>query len=387
MKCASDPHGFCRGINFIIMTQEIFLEKLKNNEHFINGFFKVISEYKCDKCKVLVETPYGICSCDPYNLYGNNAKPTISTAIDKNEYFSNYIKARNENYKNGNFIIISDFNGFNKNILVQTKYGIHELNANSLKRGEMPGINSAIDKIKYVHNLLTDKNKFYKEGLFKIINYKKGRVTLKDTYGECIMLLNDLVNNCQPTIQSATDKTTYIKNKFKELLNYKNYDYSKFIYNCSTCKSIITCKVHGDFEQTPSKHLSNQGCSICGNKKTGEYMLNNPNGWNHSNWQKSADRSKNFDSFKVYIIRCWNDDEEFYKIGKTFNTIKHRFRLKSMMPYNYEILKEFIFDNSKEASMYEEELLRINKNFSYKPYTIFNGNNECFYDYTLSGLI
>ena len=251
----------------------------------------------------------------------------------------------------------------------------------------MPGINSAVNQIDYVHNLLMDKNEFYRDGLFKIISYKKGKLTLEDNYGKCVMELYDLMNNCQPTVISAVDKTEYTKNRFKNLLYYDNYDYSKFIYNCATCKSIITCKQHGDFEQTPSKHLENQGCNLCGNKRTGDYMLNNPNGWNYTNWQKSAERSKNFDSFKVYIIRCWNDEEEFYKIGKTFNTIGHRFRLKSIMPYNYEILKKFIFDNSKEASMYEEELLRINKDFSYKPNILFNGSNECFYHYTLSGLI
>lgn len=369
------------------MTQEVFLEKLKSNPYFTNGYFKVISEYECDKCKVLVETPYGICSCDPYNLYGSKSRPTISTAVDKNEFYSNYIKANNESYKNGLFEIVSDFIGFNKEIFVKTKYGIHKTSANSLKRGEMPGINSAVNQIDYVHNLLMDKNEFYRDGLFKIISYKKGKLTLEDNYGKCVMELYDLMNNCQPTVISAVDKTEYTKNRFKNLLYYDNYDYSKFIYNCATCKSIITCKQHGDFEQTPSKHLENQGCNLCGNKRTGDYMLNNPNGWNYTNWQKSAERSKNFDSFKVYIIRCWNDEEEFYKIGKTFNTIGHRFRLKSIMPYNYEILKKFIFDNSKEASMYEEELLRINKDFSYKPNILFNGSNECFYHYTLSGLI
>ena len=116
-------------------------------------------------------------------------------------------------------------------------------------------------------------------------------------------------------------------------------------------------------------------------------MLNNPNGWNHTNWQKAGERSKFFDSFKVYIIRCWNEEEEFYKIGKTFTTVQARFRLKSMMPYNYEVWEEIIFNTSKEASKYEEKLLRINKNLSYKPSISFNGSNECFDDYSLSGLI
>ena len=96
------------------MKQSTFLEKLKSNPHFVNGYFTVISDYTCDKCKVLVQTPYGICSCDPYSLYGIKSKPSINTAVDKNKYFSNYIASRNSFYKNGDFEIISDFKGFNK---------------------------------------------------------------------------------------------------------------------------------------------------------------------------------------------------------------------------------------------------------------------------------
>ena len=369
------------------MTQEVFLEKLKNNEHFVNGYFKVISDYECDKCKVLVETAYGVCACFPYNLYSKNSRPTISTAIDKNEFYSNYIKAYNNSYKNGLFDIISDFIGFNKDIFVKTKYGIHKLSANSLKRGEMPGIKSAVDQLDYIHNLLLDKNEFYRDGLFKVVGYKRGDVTLEDPYGKCVMCLSDLYNNHQPTILSAINKTGYIKNKFKNLLYYDNYEYSKFIYNCATCKSIITCKKHGDFEQTPSKHLENQGCVKCGKIRVGKSMLKNPNGWNYTNWQKAGDRSKNFDSFKVYIVRCWNEDEEFYKIGKTFVTVEKRFRVKSMMPYNYEIVSVDVFDTSREASEYEDALQKLNKKYSYTPNIIFNGSSECFSDYSLSGLI
>jgi len=368
------------------MEHSEFLKRLEKNEHFVSGYFKVISKYQCDKCKVLVETPYGVCACDPRNLYEHNTRPTIMTAVDKNSYYSNYIKEHNENYKNNNFEIVSDFIGFNKEIFVKTEYGVHKTTANSLKRGEMPGINSAVNKVDYVHNQLIETNEYYRKGLFKVISYKRGKVTLEDSFGLCTMLLNDLVNNCQPTILSAVDKTDYIKNKFKDLIHYGNYDYSKFVYDCARCKSIIICREHGEFYQTPSKHLGNQGCPKCGSIRTGKYMLENPNGWNYTNWQNAGDRSDNFDSFKVYIIRCWNEQEEFYKIGKTFVTVESRFRLKLLMPYNYEIIEQFIFNSSKEASRYELHLQKLNKKSTYKPFILFNGSNECFNKYSLTVL-
>lgn len=46
---------------------------------------------------------------------------------------------------------------------------------------------------------------------------------------------------------------------------HKNkYDYSKVNYQGMTNKVIITCKEHGDFEQTPSSHISGSGCPQCG---------------------------------------------------------------------------------------------------------------------------
>lgn len=39
--------------------------------------------------------------------------------------------------------------------------------------------------------------------------------------------------------------------------------YEKTIYKTNIEKVIITCKIHGDFEQTPKKHKAGQGCAKC----------------------------------------------------------------------------------------------------------------------------
>lgn len=44
------------------------------------------------------------------------------------------------------------------------------------------------------------------------------------------------------------------------------YDYSKAIYTNITNKIIITCPVHGDFEQQARSHLNSNGCPICSNQ-------------------------------------------------------------------------------------------------------------------------
>ena len=59
-------------------------------------------------------------------------------------------------------------------------------------------------------------------------------------------------------------------------------DYSKVEYNSTNKKVIISCKMHGDFEQTPGSHLQGSGCPTCGiinngNKRRNTGSLKKPN--------------------------------------------------------------------------------------------------------------
>ncbi len=156
------------------------------------------------------------------------------------------------------------------------------------------------------------------------------------------------------------------------------YDYDKVVYSRDSEKVIITCPLHGDFPQTPSSHKQGSGCSGCGREDTSKYQQLNPAGWSHTNWQKAGENSINFDSFKVYIIRCWNEEEEFYKIGKTYKTVEKRFDNKNKMPYNYETVLEEVFENAKEASIREVALKVKNRENKYIPKNKFGGMYECF---------
>ena len=50
---------------------------------------------------------------------------------------------------------------------------------------------------------------------------------------------------------------------------------------------------------------------LCGNESVARVQAENPAGWNYTTWIRKAKTSKHFDSFKVYILRCWNENEEF----------------------------------------------------------------------------
>lgn len=80
-----------------------------------------------------------------------------------------------------------------------------------------------------------------------------------------ILPLNHLYKQKQgcPKCANRGLNTEDIKEKFHKVHGDK-YDYSKVVYTKMHDKVCITCPKHGDFWQTPSKHLRGQGCPKCG---------------------------------------------------------------------------------------------------------------------------
>jgi len=180
------------------------------------------------------------------------------------------------------------------------------------------------------------------------------------------------------TREKITDTTENFIEKAKKI--HKNeYNYSKVNYKNSWTKVTIICKEHKDFQQSPNCHLSQkQGCPSCAKERVAKSRRENPRGWSYTSWKNTAGKSKFFDSFKVYIIKCWNENEEFYKIGKTYMEIKNRFDTKARMPYNYEVIR-VIEGGAKKVSELEVKLQKENKNNKYTPKLKFSGMYECFH--------
>lgn len=178
----------------------------------------------------------------------------------------------------------------------------------------------------------------------------------------------------------TADKRRTKPEQFIDQANAKHnnrYSYDNVVYKNNGTKVDITCKIHGDFKQTPGSHLAGNGCTTCARIITTQCSQNNPVGWSYNNWIKAGDKSKSFDAFKVYVIRCWNDEEEFYKIGRTFKKVKERFDDKNTMPYKYETVLEIVSDALTILKL-EKELQATYKNLKHLPNIYFNGKFECF---------
>lgn len=153
----------------------------------------------------------------------------------------------------------------------------------------------------------------------------------------------------------------------------KKYRYTNTEYINDNSKVEVECLRHGPFKQKAGNHLMGKGCPKCKIDNISEHNRNNPSGWSYKNWIKSAKKSDNFDSFKVYIIKLFNENEKFYKLGRTYLTVDNRLK---HIPYKYKILKII---NGKGREICELETKLKNKcNDKYKPLKDFGGMYECF---------
>ena len=230
-------------------------------------------------------------------------------------------------------------------------------------------------------------------------------------------------------------KTAKFIIKANEKHNNK-YDYSKSVYTGSCDPIIITCPKHGDFSSQPYRHLRGNGCKSCaieikGSSQlltTGEFIkratfvhgngrydycnavyknaktklevkctecntkfFTNPanhiqgNGCptcavSNQGYNRSAyiERAKRYDNkSKLYILKCFNDEEEFYKIGINMTSIKKRYPTKKSMPYQYEIVL-ILEDDAGQIWDLEKNLHSELRPLFYTPKISFAGQHECY---------
>lgn len=141
------------------------------------------------------------------------------------------------------------------------------------------------------------------------------------------------------------------------------YDISSF--DGTRSKIRIKCKTHGWFTQEMDVHLRGGGCRKC---KTV--------GFSRGDFIRKAN-SLEHKKPKLYLIKCWNDSECFYKVGITLSSINKRFR-GNFMPYNYKVLASFVSD---PCTIYDTEtsIHKFSNKFHYKPKIKFGGSaRECF---------
>jgi hypothetical protein len=125
-----------------------------------------------------------------------------------------------------------------------------------------------IEKSKLIHG---DKYDYSK------VDYKysnKDVIIICKIHGDFLQIPNTHLNNhgCSKCAGIAKSNTTeFIENA--KLIHCDKYEYFKVDYKNNITKVIITCKVHGDFLQTPKSHFKGAGCQSCYYKTISDRLL------------------------------------------------------------------------------------------------------------------
>lgn len=144
------------------------------------------------------------------------------------------------------------------------------------------------------------------------------------------------------------------------------YDYSKVAYENSTTNVDVICKIHGSFSLSPRRHLNGQKCPECRVKSS----------WSRDGFINFV--NTNYEGLAtVYFLRCYNDSENFVKVGHTCRTINTRFGTKKLMPYDYEVLFQLKTDASIVYDV-EKGVMEAFNTDRYLPKIEFGGKTECF---------
>jgi hypothetical protein len=278
------------------------------------------------------------------------------------------LRENNIHYKNKEFEVISEFKKMKDHLLVEDKFGLLKNMPYDLLQGRKPTIQSALNKYEYIINkfnyIHTNKyvyEKFYylKETTeFEFICPKHGIMKTLVRY--------HLRHGC-PKCGMEQAKSKQLKSLI-DFINQSNvvhdnkYNYFSSIYINDSTKLNITCPIHGDFLQTPNKHLQSRGCKKCSGEN---------NNFKKLDWISK----KGIATF--YILYRWNENEKFYKYGICTGNVENRFNSKTKMPYNYTI--EVKIQNFDRSIIWEteEKYKKNNLLIHYKPEIYFKGSSEC----------
>jgi len=158
------------------------------------------------------------------------------------------------------------------------------------------------------------------------------------------------------------------KDDYYKRANEKHDNKYTYIDDYTTLSGVVTfiCEEHGKQRKNAGSHMNGYGCKKCNiapikvNKRSKE------------GYCKLADGR----STMLYILKCSDENEKFYKIGKTFRKITKRY-INSNMPYNIEVI--YKYENSADFIWdLEEELHKKHKEYKYKPRQWFAGYSEAY---------
>lgn len=293
--------------------------------------------------------------------------------------FEEFLERVNKIHPEKSFRIISrEFKGRqikHEKVYTQDEYGICKIGVGTLLIGGKPSVKSACFKNQYAERMyrksvgyegLHFNNSEYKTSLsyIEVRCFKHGIFKTKPNW---IISSRRRCPKCSDEkrhLRGRSNTREFI-NKAIGRLNTNRRIYDKVEYVHAKEKVIILCEHHNKYYKiTPNDHLNGYGCPECGIEN---------GGFSRKDYIKLAKGKK----ATLYIIKCFNDNEEFYKVGITLVGVKKRFQNTNRLPYSYKIIHQYE-GTAGDIWDVEKDILRRFNSEKYVPSIRFPGFTECF---------
>ena len=366
------------------LTHKQFLEKSKKSHGNKYNYTLVEYTYSNEKVKILCEL-HGLFTqvpSDHFRGHGCKKCSQIKSIFKLTENENKFIKkaklVHNDNY---NYNKVKYLNTSTKVIIHCKIHGeFLQTPCNHLSGHKCPicaSKDTVTKNTKTQEDFITKCNKVhnFKYDYVKTnyLHHKKEIIITCKIHGDFIKKAyqHTFGSGCQKCseierLKKVTKDTIWFVEKSNKKHNFL-YCYDNTNYVNSADKVNITCCIHGHFKQKPSDHMDGHGCPQCGNQSS----------WRRKEYIKKI----NGRVCLFYIIRCFNIEESFYKVGITCRDVKRRYNTVKSMPYNYEIISEIYGEAGEIWDIEKFEKIKL-KEYKYNPKKWFAGaKTECFTKY------
>lgn len=246
-----------------------FLQKLKDKGHWNNDYDYSEVLYVSSNNKVIViDKKWGSKHLIfPHKLLNNNSKCSLRNCINPDKLLEiQFNSVHNYKYDYSNV----KYQGSTSEVkIICKKHGEFRKKVNHHLRGM--GCNKCSGGIRFSQEDVIDYLKKNNPNNYDFSNVKyknsKTKIIIIDSkfHSKHLMTFESYKNGVKCSLVNAVNKTNYLIKKFK-VIHKNTYNYDKVNYVSENKKVTISCKIHGDFNQTAKSHIHGSGCPKCKGK-------------------------------------------------------------------------------------------------------------------------
>ena len=355
------------------MLTKLLIEEINSTDlKLISDLTNLEEIYVTDK--ILVEDKYGVLNTSVRNIMTNKFF-NIFLAVDKTAYWVNMAKEIHGDKYDYSLVKYIDNETYVK--IICPIHGVFPQRPNSHLSGKKGcqqcgrkrcgAQNAENAEQKYI----TQCEKYSCKFIRKIVENHSAIIFYTGLYGLEYKTYFKTNKKIECNLTTVLDKTAFFIAESVKLTG-KKYNHQYVIYNGNKDPILLECNDCGYiFERRPNDHLTKTpDCMRC------SLLQRHFNGFSRKGFIDLCNKNNNGIGI-LYVIRCWDENEEFYKIGITSRSVGIRFQWSHHLPYKYEIVQE-ILCNPDVAWDLEKILHKLYINYDYRPLKNFGGKTECF---------